>query len=231
VHVFFYTAVAICLSFCGVPGPSVFSATQFDARPDRQMSQSALLDDSPTFRAIPHATAPLLREFEPALRKRILSAVANQNVAFVLLIAGILCAYGEFSAPGLILPGSLGAVLALLGASALAAFPLSWTGASLILLAPVLCGVEVKLNTRGVLVAGAALAMFFGAITLIETTDPAQRIRPGVALAAAIPFTLATSFLLRIAVRARRNKAVAGQNVSTARTHSVTLVREVRPRQ
>jgi membrane-bound serine protease (ClpP class) len=52
--------------------------------------------------------------------------------------------------------------------------------------------------------------MLLGALMLINTPSPAARIHLSYALGVTIPFALITSFLLSIAVRAKRNKAVTG---------------------
>jgi len=151
-----------------------------------------------------------VEEFQPTLRQRILSAIADPNIALLLLIIGALGIYAEFSSPGLVLPGVLGAILLLLGLAALAMFPIGWLGAALVVLALAFFVMEAKFATHGILTAGGAIAMLLGALMLINTNEPALRIRFSMALAATIPFALITTFLLSIAVRARRNKVVTG---------------------
>ncbi len=57
--------------------------------------------------------------YQPNLRERIISAVADPNIALILIVLGALGIYAEFSAPGLIAPGVAGAISVLLGLSAL----------------------------------------------------------------------------------------------------------------
>jgi len=145
--------------------------------------------------------------FEPGIRERILSAIADPNIALLLLVIGALGIYAEFSSPGLVLPG---AISVLLGLTALAMFPIGWLGASLAILGLVFFALEAKFATHGILTAGGAIALLLGALLLIDTNEPALRIRFSMALALTIPFALITTFLLSIAVRARRNKVVTG---------------------
>ena len=148
--------------------------------------------------------------FDPTLRQRILSSIADPNIALLLLVLGALGVYAEFSIPGAIFPGAIGAILLLLGFAALAMFPIGWLGATLSILGLTFFVLEAKFTTHGVLTAGGAIALLLGAMLLIDTNDPALRVRFSMALALTIPFALITSFLLSIAVRAKRNKVVTG---------------------
>lgn len=164
-----------------------------------------------------HLAGETVVQFEPTLRQRILSAIADPNMALLLLVLGALGVYAEFSAPGLVLPGVLGAILLLLGLAALAMFPIGWLGASLVILGLAFFVMEAKFATHGILTAGGAVAMLLGSLLLIDTNDPALKIRFSMALAVTIPFALITTFLLSIAVRARRNKVVTGPEAMSGR--------------
>jgi len=157
-----------------------------------------------------HFEIATVDEFEPTLRQRILSAIADPNIALLLLVLGALGIYAEFSSPGLVLPGVLGAISFLLGLAALAMFPIGWLGASLVVLGLTFFVLEAKFTTHGILTAGGAVALLLGAMLLIDTNEPALRIRFSVALGVTLPFALITSFLFSIAMRARRNKVVTG---------------------
>lgn len=157
-----------------------------------------------------HLANETIEIFEPTIRQRLLSAIADPNIALLLLVLGALGIYAEFSSPGLVLPGVLGAIALLLGLTALAMFPIGWLGAALAILGLTFFVLEAKFATHGVLTAGGAIALLLGALMLIDTDDPALRIRFGMALAVTLPFALITSFLLSVAVRARRNKVVTG---------------------
>jgi len=148
--------------------------------------------------------------YSMTLRERIVSAIADPNLALVILILGALCIYVEFSSPGLIAPGALGGILVLLGLSALSVLPINWSAAALIVLALVLFVLEAKFASHGILTAGGALAMVLGAVLLVESPLPEMRIHLSTALAVTLPFALVTSFLVTLAVRARRSKVLTG---------------------
>jgi membrane-bound serine protease (ClpP class) len=148
-------------------------------------------------------------EYRPTMRESIMSAVSDPNIAFILLILGALGLYVEFSHPGLIVPGVAGAILALLGLSALSVLPISAGGVALLVLALVLFALEAKFASHGILGGGGAVAMVLGALLLVEG-PPELRIRLSTAVAVTLPFAAITIFLLTLVVRARANKVITG---------------------
>jgi membrane-bound serine protease (ClpP class) len=139
-----------------------------------------------------------------------MSAVADPNLALVLIVLGALGIYVEFSSPGLIVPGVAGAVLALLGLSGLSLLPINWLGAALLLLALALFVLEAKIVSHGILGAGGAVAMILGALLLIDSPVPEMRIRLATAVGLTLPFALITTFLVSLVIRARASKVVTG---------------------
>jgi membrane-bound serine protease (ClpP class) len=147
--------------------------------------------------------------YDLTLRERIVSAIADPNVGFILLVVGALGLYIEFNSPGLIIAGVGGGILLLMGLSSLAVLPLNWVGVALLLLGGALFILEAHFTSHGVLGAGGTVAMVLGALMLIDG-PPEMRIHLVTALAVTIPFALITMFLLTLALRARRNKALMG---------------------
>jgi membrane-bound serine protease (ClpP class) len=165
-----------------------------------------------------HVSGATISTFDPSIRQRILVFISDPNLALILLAIGALGIYSEFSAPGMILPGVAGAICALLGLSALSVLPISWLGASLLILAAVFFVLEVKFPSHGVLGLGGAVALVLGSLFLIDSSLPELRIRPLIAITVALPFSLITAFLVTIAARARRNKVTAGAEAMIGET-------------
>ena len=140
-----------------------------------------------------------------ALREQIAATLADPNVAFVVLLTGILCIYVEFCWPGSVLPGSAGGVLAMVALYALWASKWKAEGVALLLLAAALFLASAFVSTRGLLGIAGAAALIAGAILWIDA-PPERRIRPVTAIAVSIPFALITILLTETAVRARTNK-------------------------
>jgi len=148
-------------------------------------------------------------DYRKSIRESIISSIADPNIGFILLILGALGIYIEFSSPGLIAPGVIGGIMALLGLSALSVLPINWTGAALLILAIALFILEAKFTSHGILGAGGAAAMVLGAMLLIDA-PPEFRIRFSTAAAVALPFAIITTMLVTLVIRARRNKVLTG---------------------
>lgn len=161
-------------------------------------------------RATLNLASARIEPYDLTLRERVISAIADPNLGFILLVAGALGLYIEFSSPGLIFPGVAGGIALLLGLSALSVLPINWAGVGLLVLALALFVLEAKFASHGILGIGGTVAMVIGAVMLVEG-PPDFRIRLSTALAAAIPFALITTALVSLVIRARRNKVITGQ--------------------
>lgn len=161
-------------------------------------------------KVIVHTRGASIEVYQRTLRQRIIAAIADPNIALVLLVLGALGIYVEFSSPGLIAPGVIGAILALLGLSALSVLPINWLGAGLLILALALFVLEAKFTSHGILGIGGAVAMVLGAVILVNGPIPEMRIRWSTAIGLALPFSAITLLLLSLVVRARRHKVETG---------------------
>src|SRR5713101_6114653 len=106
-----------------------------------------------------HLKGATVIAYQPNLRERIISAIADPNIALILIVIGVLGIYAEFSSPGLIAPGVAGVISVLLGLSAISVLPISGTGAGLLAVALVLFALEAKFVSHGILTLGGAVAM------------------------------------------------------------------------
>jgi membrane-bound serine protease (ClpP class) len=167
-----------------------------------------------------HTAGAIVEVYEKSLRQKIVSSIADPNIALVLLVIGALSIYLEFNSPGLIVPGVVGAILVLLGLSAISVLPINWLGAALLLLAFTLFVLEAKFATHGILAVGGAVSMVLGAVMLVDSPVPEMRIHWGTAIALAVPFAAITMMLLSLAVRARRGKVETGSEGMIGQTGS-----------
>ncbi|HYL38329.1 MAG TPA: nodulation protein NfeD [Bryobacteraceae bacterium] len=156
-----------------------------------------------------HTSAVTVIPVRLTLRERLMAAIADPNIGFILLVLGAAGIYVEFSSPGLIFPGVAGGILVLLGLSSLSILPINWVGVALLLLAVTLFVLEAKFASHGILGIGGTVSMVLGALLLING-PPEVRIHLITALAVSIPFAIITMFLVAIVIRARRNKVLTG---------------------
>jgi membrane-bound serine protease (ClpP class) len=170
-----------------------------------------------TFKRFNGATVTLnlsaqpVRKYDMTLKQRILSYIMDPNIAFILLAIGALALYAEFNHPGAVIPGTVGVVFILLAAFALNLLPVRFAAIVLILGAFVLFALEAKFATHGVLTIGGIALLVIGGLLLVDAPIPEMRVRLATALAVSIPLGAITAFLMSIAVRARRNKVVTGE--------------------
>lgn len=92
-----------------------------------------------------------VRRIDMSLLQQFLHVLASPDIAVVLLMAGLLGLYVEFTQPGLVLPGVLGAVSLILGAIALQILPFSWLGLIVFLAGVGLLIAEVLIASYGLL--------------------------------------------------------------------------------
>ncbi len=147
---------------------------------------------------------------EPTVRERLLSLLADPNLALLLLVAGALLVYLEFNTPGTIVPGALGTVLVLLGVFSLNLLPIRHTAILLLIAAAVLIILEVKFTSHGALALAGITCLVFGTLTLVDAPIPEMAVHPWLAVSLALAFGGISVVLLRLAIRAKRNKSLIG---------------------
>ncbi len=156
-----------------------------------------------------HLAGASVTETPKTLREKVIVAIADPNIGFILLVLGVLGIYVEFTSPGLIFPGIAGAILALLGLSSLSILPINWAGVGLLVLSIALFVLEAKFASHGMLGAGGTISMVLGALLLVDG-PPDMRIHLSTALAVALPFAAITMFLVSMVIKARQNKVLTG---------------------
>ncbi|HVS86772.1 MAG TPA: nodulation protein NfeD [Candidatus Acidoferrum sp.] len=149
--------------------------------------------------------------FELSARQKFLARIVEPDVFFVLLILGALGLYTEFTHPGMVAPGVIGGICAVLALYAMHILPVNFAGLLLILLALALFILEAKFTSHGVLAVGGFVAMVLGAMFLIRSPLTTGGVSLGVALAATLPFAVITVFLMRLVLRSRDWKTTTGR--------------------
>ncbi len=158
-----------------------------------------------------HLSSPAVKTYEMPLKERILHYLLDPNIAAMLLTVGVFAIYLEFNTPGAVVPGVVGFIAILLAVFALSILPTSFAALGLILGAFVLFILEAKLQSHGVLTAGGIGLLILGMLLLVDGPIPEMRVKPITALVISIPFGIITAVIMTLAIRARRNKIVTGQ--------------------
>ena len=147
---------------------------------------------------------------EPDWRSELLSVITDPNVAYILMIVGIYGIIFEFYHPGMVAPGTIGAVSLLLALYAFNVLPVNYVGLALILLGTVLMVFEAFVPSFGALGIGGIASFVVGSIMLMDADVPGFRVY--MPLIGAIATVSAGVFLFvgMMVVRARRRAVVSG---------------------
>ncbi len=157
-----------------------------------------------------HVAGLPTRELLPDWRSRFLSVITNPNVAYILMMIGIYGLILEFSNPGAIVPGTVGAISLLLALYAFQLLPINYAGMALILLGVALMVGEAFEPSFGILGMGGVVSFVFGSIILIDTKAPGFGIDISVIVTFAVTSALIFIFVIGMAMKARRKKVVSG---------------------
>jgi len=156
-------------------------------------------------------------------RQKFLLTISNPNLAYILLMIGLLGLYFEFAHPGAILPGVLGSISLLLAIFSFQILPINYVALILIVLAIGLFILEIKVQSFGILGIGGIIAMVIGSVMLINSPIPELQPSLKVVIPLAVGLSLIFLFLLFLVVRAHSRKSVTGKEgligeVGTAQT-------------
>ncbi|MBI5574755.1 MAG: nodulation protein NfeD [Deltaproteobacteria bacterium] len=149
--------------------------------------------------------------FPMGLRHRILSSLADPNIAYILMMIGIYGIFFELSNPGAVFPGVVGGISLILGFYSLQTLSADYAGFLLIALAMLLFILEIKVHSYGALTIGGIVALLLGSLMLFRASaDPWLRISWGV-LAVMIGASIAFfTTVVTLAVRSQLRKPVTG---------------------
>ncbi|NPU85680.1 MAG: nodulation protein NfeD [Syntrophaceae bacterium] len=168
-----------------------------------------------------------VREKKMGTRQKILTALSDPNIAYILLLVGLAGLYFEFANPGVILPGVMGGISLILAFFALQTLPVNYAGVALILLGIVFFIAEIKVISHGVLTIGGVISLVLGSLLLFESPEPALRVSWGVLIPAVILISLFFAGVISLAVKAQlRQKRTGSEGMVGAEGYAVTDVLE-----
>ena len=147
---------------------------------------------------------------EPDWRSRLLSVIADPSIAYLLMLAGIFGLFFEFSNPGFVLPGVIGAISLLLALFAFQMLPVNYAGLGLIILGIAFMVAEVFIPSFGVVGIGGVVAFVIGSVLLIDTDMPGFGIPWTVIVPVALASALFIFFVAGMAVKSWKRPVVSG---------------------
>jgi membrane-bound serine protease (ClpP class) len=148
---------------------------------------------------------------EMRLKQKFLNIIANPNVAYLLMMAGLLGLYVEFTHPGVFFPGVAGGICLLLAMAALQVLPINYSGLALIGLGLGLLVTELFVPSFGILGVGGIVAFVLGSLLLFDTPDSDLTVDRSIVYAAAATFGSFTLLVSYLVVRSQRRKPTLGR--------------------
>jgi membrane-bound serine protease (ClpP class) len=152
----------------------------------------------------------VVRQKKMGFRERVLIAISDPNIAYLLMLIGLAGLYFEFAHPGAILPGVVGGISLILAFFALQTLPVNYAGVLLILLAVILFIAEIKVVSHGILTIGGVVSLILGSLILYESPDPALRVSFSVMIPAIAVISLFFIGVITLALKAQLRKPATG---------------------
>jgi membrane-bound serine protease (ClpP class) len=147
---------------------------------------------------------------EPDWRTELLAIITNPSIALILMMLGIYGLIFEFTNPGFVLPGVVGAICLLLALFALQLLPINYAGLGLILLGLAFVVAEAFLPSFGALGIGGTIALIIGAVILIEPEAQGYGVSLSFIVALGLTSALIVFSIVAMALKARRRGVVSG---------------------
>jgi len=166
---------------------------------------------------------PQFHEIDMTAEQRFYFFVSHPTIIFLLLVGGLAALYIEFTHPGAVAPGVVGAICLLLAAIGFSIVPVNLTGAALMGLGVAMLLSELFVPSFGALGVGGLLCLLAGSLLLFRTGEaPGLFVNRGVILATGVGFA---TFLLGVGTliaKSQRRPIAAGRE---AMVGAVAVVR------
>lgn len=148
---------------------------------------------------------------ELSWRQKLLRTITNPNLAYFLLIFGLIGLYLEFTNPGILVPGVIGAISLLLAFLAFQVLPINYVGLLLILLSVGFFIAEIKIQGFGMFGIGGIISFFLGSLMLIDAPIPEMRPTMTIIIVFTVSFGIIFLFLTYKVFQAMRRRTETGQ--------------------
>ena len=156
-------------------------------------------------------TEPVVDEFEPDWRLKILMVISKPEVLLLLGLVGVYGLILEGWNPGALVPGTVGAICLLLALYGSQTIPINYVGVALILLGVGLMVAEAFAPSFGILGIGGILAFVFGAILTFDSGVPGFGISIAYVVGIAVASALFLFWVVGSTLKLHGRRAVSGQ--------------------
>ena len=167
-----------------------------------------------------HTKGATIQYVEMGAGEKLLDFISNPDIAYILLMLGMLGIYFELFNPGAILPGIVGVISLILAFYAMNTLPVNFAGLMLIGFALVLFLLEIKVISHGILAIGGVISLFLGSVMLFKTSSSLDMIKISTGIVISVTLICTVFFLCIIALglKAQRLKTVTGIQILLGKT-------------
>ncbi|HUN59084.1 MAG TPA: nodulation protein NfeD [Candidatus Binataceae bacterium] len=151
-----------------------------------------------------------IERIEMRFGESVLNRLADPNLMYLLMIAGIIGIYLEFAHPGAYLPGVAGGICLLLALASFQVIPINLAGLALILFGAVMILTELFITSYGVLGLGGMFAFILGSLFLVDTSETNLAVNRGLIAGAGVAFGAIVLAIGYVVVRERRERPTTG---------------------
>lgn len=151
------------------------------------------------------------REMNPV--EKLLHTVANPNIAYILLLFGVLGLIYEFHTPGVGFPGVVGMICLILAFFSLQILPINLAGLLLLIIAVIFFVLDLQIVSHGILTIGGIVSLTMGSLMLFSTPGAVPYYHLSLVLVASVVTATTLFFLFAITagLRAQRRAPVTGE--------------------
>jgi len=148
---------------------------------------------------------------EMSARQKFLKTITNPNLAYFLLIFGLMGLYLEFTHAGAIIPGVIGGISLLLAFMAFQILPINYIGLFLIILSIGFFIAEIKIQGFGMFGIGGIISFLIGSTILISSPIPEMRPTMSIIITFTLAFGIIILFLTYKVITAMKRKTETGK--------------------
>jgi membrane-bound serine protease (ClpP class) len=159
-----------------------------------------------------HIRGASIQVLDMGFTEKILNIISDPDVAYILLMLGLVGLLFELFNPGSIFPGIIGFISLVLAFYALNTLPVNYAGLSLIIFGIVLLLLEIKIVSHGMLAIGGITALLIGSLMLIrpDSTMEFARISRVLIISTVTVTACFFLFVIGMGLKAQRRKPVIG---------------------
>ena len=159
-----------------------------------------------------HTKDAEITDVDMSLWQKILDTLIDPNLIVLFMSLGTLGLIVELWNPGLIFPGTVGAISLILGLFGLQVLPISAAGALLMLLAFAFFAAEAFVPTHGAITLAGAICFVFGALLLFQPAGNTYEVSVPLVVGIAVALSAMVGLIALKLVQVRRAPVVTGQS-------------------